>query len=195
MNSTFSSPRRRLLATAACTLLAPQLLGAKTVTTDKSKIIRKVAYWHEDSNSLRCWFEGYAEDVPQAVDDLQSVWGDRAVVHHLNFQDFELLLKPDRTLGLPLVRAASATSYSWHQAAEIAFTRAGGHRLRNTGKIFYGGILVISAPEASLFLDSLRSMRSWVQRKIPDDAFFGMQFLVDRTLARGSKRVSVVIAP
>jgi hypothetical protein len=195
MYSTFSTPRRQLLAIAAGTLLAPQLVGAKTLTAHKPQINRQAACWHEDSNSLHCWMEGFQEDLPQAVDDLQSVWGERAVVHHLNFQDFELLLKPHKTLGLPLVRAACATSHSWNDAAEIAFTRAGGHRLRNTGKTFYAGILVMSAPDSSLFLDSLRSMRSWVQQKIPDDEFFGMQFLVDRALARGSKRVSVMIAP
>lgn len=194
MNSIFSSPRRQLLATAACTLLMPQLVGAKTLTADKQPIIRQAAYWQEDSNSLKCWFEGFAEDVPQIVDDLQSVWSDRAVVHHLDFQDFELLLKPHKTLGLPLVQAACATTLSWNHAAEMAFTRAGGHRLRNAGKTFYAGIIVMSAPDASLFLDSLRSMHSWTQRNIPDDAFFGMQFLVDRSLAGESKRVSVVIA-
>jgi hypothetical protein len=195
MNSTFSRPRRQLLTTAAGTLLAPQLVGAKLLTADKPQIIRQAACWQEDSNSLHCWMDGFQEDLPQAVDDLQSVWGERAVVHHLNFQDFELLLKPHKTLGLPLVRAACATSHSWNDAAEIAFTRAGVHRLRNTGKTFYAGILVLSAPDSSRFLESLLSMRSWTQRNIPDDAFFGMQFLVDRTLARGSKRVSVVIAP
>jgi hypothetical protein len=195
MNSTFSRPRRQLLATAAGTLLAPQLVGAKTLTADKPQIIRQAACWHEDSNSLHCWMEGFQEDLPQAVDDLQSVWCDRAMVHHLNFQDFELLLKPHQTIGLQVVRAACATSLSWNHAAEMAFTRAGGLDLRNTGKTFYAGILVLSSPDSSRFLESLLSMRSWTQRHIPDDAFFGMQFLVDRTLARASKRVSVVIAP
>jgi hypothetical protein len=194
MNLKFSSPRRQLLATTACTLLAPQLVGAK-INTDKPQIVRQVAHWHEGSNSLRCWFEGFADDIPQVVDDLQSVWSDRAVVHHLDFQDFELLLGPHKTIGLPVLRAACATSHSWDSAAEIALARAGAHGLRNTGTTFYAGILVVSAPDASLFLDSLQSMRSWTQRNIPDDAFFGMQFLVDRTLAIGSKRVSVVIAP
>jgi hypothetical protein len=165
------------------------------LTADKPQIVRQLACWHQDSQSLRCWFEGHAEDIPQVVDDLQSVWGDRAVVHHLDLQDFELLLSHHKALGLPLVRAACATSHSWNSAAEMALARAGGHRLRHTGKMFYAGIIVMSAPDSSLFLDSLLSMRSWTQRNIPDDAFFGMQFLVDRTLASGGKRVSVVIAP
>jgi hypothetical protein len=194
MNSTFSRLRRQLLATAACTLLAPQLVAAKA-HTDKPQIIRQAAHWHEDSNSLTCWFEGHVADVPQVVDDLQSVWSKRAPVRHLDFQDFELLLGPLKTIGLPVFRAACATSHSWNHAAEKALNRAGGHRLRLTGKMFYAGIIVMSAPDSSLFLDSLLSMRSWIQRNTPDDAFFGMQFLVDRTLASGSKRVSVVIAP
>jgi hypothetical protein len=165
------------------------------LTADKPQIIRQAASWHENSDSLKCWFEGYAKDIPQAVDDFQSVWGDRAPVHHLDFQDFELLLGPYKTIGLPVLRAACATSHSWNSAAEMALARAGGHRFRHKGKTLYAGILVISAPDSSLFLDSLLSMRSWTQRNIPDDAFIGMQFLVDRTLASGSKRVSVVIAP
>ncbi len=200
MNS-FTTPitritRRQLLAAMACSILAKQVSWVATRSVqsnaDASRIVRKLASW-EDA-TLRCWFEGQASDVSQVVDDAQAIWSDRAVVHHLDVQDLELLLKPHKTHGVPLVRVGCAISHHLTDAAETAFVRAGRINLRHSGKTFYAGLVLISLSDDRQFLDSLKTLAVWVCQHIPDEAFFGMQVLIDTSLKPGCKRVSVAIA-
>lgn len=188
--------RRQLLAATTCSILAKQVSWAATHSVqgnaDTSRVVRKMASWGDAA--LRCWFEGQASDVTQAVDDAQAIWSDRAVVQHLDAQDFELLLKPHKTLGVPLARVGCATSHHLTDAAETAFIRAGRISLRHTGKTFYAGLVLISLSDDRQFLDSLKTLAAWVCQQIPHESFFGMQVLIDPSLKRGSKRVSVVIA-
>ncbi len=200
MNS-FTTPttrvtRRQLLAATACSIFAKQASWAATYSVqsnvDPSRIVRQIASW-EDA-ALRCWFEGQASDVSQVVDDAQAIWSDRAVVHHLDVQDLELLLKPRSTHGVPLARVGCATSHHLTDAAEAAFIRAGRISLRHTEKMFYAGLVLISLSDDRQFLESLKTLAVWVRLHIPDEAFFGVQVLIDPSLKPGSKRVSVAIA-
>jgi hypothetical protein len=193
MNPTFSTPRRQLLATAAGTLLAPQLLAART-HNDKPLIVRQLACWHQDSQDLKCWFEGLAADVPLAVDDAQSIWSDRALDPQLDFQDLESLLfrNPTRQ-GLPTMRVGCATSFHLCEAVETAYIRAGGRTICDTGIYECAGWVLVSAPE-HLLAESRSGIRSWAIQHEPYNAYFDFEALIDHSLERANIRVTVLIA-
>ncbi|MBS7809232.1 hypothetical protein [Variovorax sp. PCZ-1] len=185
--------RRQMLTSTACSLIAPTVANARAILAEKPQIVRQIAEWNVYSIHLKCWFEGLAADVPQAVEDAQSIWSDRVPDPRMDFTDLEsLLFKNYKQRGLPTMSVGCATSSNLKVAAHRAYIHAGGNSLLNTGKYEYGGWVLVSAPE-SMYVKSRSGIRLWALQHLPHHSYFETEALVDYSLACGSARVTVVI--
>ncbi|MBS7809245.1 hypothetical protein [Variovorax sp. PCZ-1] len=192
MNTVFS--RRQMLAATACSLIAPTVASANAILEEKPQIVRQIAEWNVYSIHLKCWFEGLAADVSQAVEDAQSIWSDRVLDTSMDFTDLEsLLFKNYKQRGLPTMSVGCATSSNLKVAAHTAYIRSGGNSLLNTGKYEYGGWVLVSAPE-SMYVESRSCIRSWALQHLPCHSYFETEALVDHNLSGGKLRVTVVMA-
>lgn len=186
--------RRKLLATTASSLLVSPAVFATALLGESPQILRQMAIWDEPEGLWRCWFEGQSTDVPDAVSDAQAIWGERVKHQHLNTQDLELLFGQPTRLDVPVMRVGCSTSQSAIIAVYMAFQRAGGNPARHDEKTKYAGLVLVSASRHELMLETYKELRGWLDQRFAESFYYGQQFLVDRSLGHGIKRVSVAIA-
>lgn len=189
-----STTRRHLLAATAGGWIT-SAATASTVLGATSRVARRLVSWSTNEGLWRCWFEGHAADVPPAANDAQALFGDRVKVQHVIAQDLEWLLGDPHSVNVPVLRVGCATSHSVADAVETAFHRSGVNPVgRDDVAATYGGLILISANQQALMLESYRAALKWLDQRFGESICFGQQFLVDPALAHGTWRVSVAIA-
>lgn len=184
--------RRQMLTVTASTMIATSAAYSTSLLLEQPLMIRQMATW--SNGVLQCWCDGQASDLPYAVEDLQSLWSERTIVDHINFENFERDMKLSTPNSLPFLKVGSAASNDLNDAAQTAFSRAGSNELRNANRAYWAGVAAVSMSHKSFFLENLKSIRSWMAGSLPRDAFFDTQMLVDPALNGNSKRVTVVVA-
>jgi hypothetical protein len=190
-----ASTTRRHLLTATASSLITSAATASTVLGATSLQARRLVSWNTNEGIWRCWFEGHASDVPLAADDAQELFGSRVKIQHVIAQDIEWLLGNPHGVNVPTLRVGCATSDSVAEAVETAFHRAGVNPVRRDDvATTYGGLILISANQQALMLESYRAALKWLDQRFGESICFGQQFLVDDSLSHGMRRVSVVIA-
>jgi hypothetical protein len=187
-----SKARRHLLAASACGFIS-SAATASTVLGATSSLTRQLVSWNTNEGHWRCWFEGYSTDVPQAANDAQKLFGDRVKIQHVIAQDLEWLLGDLYSVNVPTLRVGCATSYSVANAVETALNRASVNPVRRNEPTTYAGLILISANQQALMLESYRAALKWLDQRFGESIYFGQQFLVDPSLAHGMRRVIVVI--
>ena len=189
-----STTRRHLLTATASGLIA-SAASASTVLGATSQLARQLVAWNTNEGIWRCWFEGHAADVAPAAGDAQELFGDRVKIQHVIAQDLEWLFGDPHSVNVPTLRVGCATSHSVADAVAAAFHRAGVNPVRRDDvATTYGGLILISAKQQALMLESYKSVRGWLDQRFNESICFGQQFLVDDSLSHGMRRVSVAIA-
>lgn len=190
-----ASTTRRHLLTATASGLITSAATVSTVLGATSRVARRLISWDTNEGIWRCWFEGHAADVPPAANDAQELFGDRVKIQHVIAQDLEWLLGDLHSVNVPTLRVGCATSHSVADSVATAFNRAGVNPVgRDDVATTYGGLILISANQQALMLESYRAALKWLDQRFGESICFGQQFLLDPALAHGTWRVSVAIA-